>query len=75
MEKFKDQKREEVESVKACEGLIGKLENGWNKKLPNGVKEKDVTLFMDERGDWHWCLPDSIADDKKKKFDEEQNNW
>lgn len=80
MEKEKNLQEKESktqEEKQVCEGLIGKYQEGWQKRLPAGIKPDDVDLFLGSDGLWHWHLkPDLINDEKEReRYKTERKRW
>lgn len=59
------------------EGVIGKSLEGWEKKLPEGVKPEMADTMLGGNGFWLWHLkPEYIKDEhEREKYKCEKDQW
>ncbi|PIU98690.1 hypothetical protein COS61_00010 [Candidatus Wolfebacteria bacterium CG03_land_8_20_14_0_80_40_12] len=76
----KEQESEKLEKKpekQIIEGLIGKYDKDWQKKLPAGINPKMVDLFIGKDGLHYWHLKSSEIEDEeeKRKYGREKEIW
>ena len=75
--KIEGQNNEKEEPKQMLEGIIGKIQDNWQKNLPPEIEEDMVDVFLGSDGLYHWHLkPEFIKDEQeRKKYKAEKNMW